>query len=71
MRIHSTAVANALECNWKSTQNYFEPEWYSGRTVPESLNDSHTTPTEDGDIVEKEESDDAFREKCDVATSEP
>lgn len=47
-------LINALrEYGWKSTRNYFEPECYSGSAVPESLRDSPTTPTEDGDPRKK------------------
>lgn len=61
-----TGGSRPLDFGWKSTNNCFEPEWYPGSAVPESLTGSPTTPTEDDDSVQdEEESDDAWSEESD------
>ena len=62
-----TGGASPTDYGWKLSQNCFEPDWYPGSSVPESLTGPHE---DDGDGVEdnsvdEEESDNAWSEDSD------
>ena len=61
-----TGGASPTDYGWKFSQNCFEPDWYPGSSVPESLTGPHE---DDGDGVEDnsvdEESDNAWSEDSD------
>ena len=57
-----TGDASATDYGWKLNQNCFEPDWFQGSPVPESLTSG--APTSPADASESE-SDDAWSDNCD------
>ena len=62
-----TGDASPTDYGWKLNQNYFEPDWFRGSSVPESLISAPTSPA-DADSAEatssdkeESESDEAWR----------
>ena len=63
--------ANPTDYRWKLNQNCFEPDWFQGSLVPESLTSAPTLPV-DADSAEatssdevESESDEAWSDNCD------
>ena len=63
VHINPTAEASSTDCGWKLTQNCFQPDWYPGSSVPESLtctsDNMEDAPTDD------EQSDNAWSDDSD------
>ena len=66
---HPTSRTNPANYGWKLTENCFQPDWFSGSSVPESVtaplseNTDSSTNEEESDSFWSEESEDSDEEE--------
>ena len=66
---HPTSRINPANYGWQLTENCFQPDWFSGSSVPESLtaplseNTDSSTDEEESDSFWSEESEDSDEEE--------